>query len=253
MLDVENDYANIYINMKDKDDEINRHSGAIESFTKDRFENNKETILNSSVIVCQLKCPIEVTEELINFCYKNNKLLILTPCRPDKLKGREDLIDKISIITCNRSECTIIFETDNIEECVKKYPNKLIVTLGSKGLIYYDGNRIVKMPVLDVDAIDTTGTGDTLCGNLAFELAGGIDLRHALRRSMYASSLKIQVKSAQEGMPYHEDLDRFLRNQRNKAFKYNNELELGIELVKEAYFIIKSKKILVYLLKMIIP
>ena len=242
MLDIDNDYSSVYINIEDKDNDIKRHSGAIDSFTKDMVENNRDVLLNSSVILCQLKCPLDVTEELINFCYKNNKILILTPCRPEKLKNRVDLIDKITIITCNRHECETIFGTDNIEECVKQYPNKLIVTLGSDGLMYYNGNRVVKMPALDVNVIDTTGAGDTLCGNLAVELARGSDLKHALRRSMYASSLKIQVKSAQAGMPYREDLDKFIRNYRNKKFKYNKEIEVAIELVKEAYFRIKSNK-----------
>ena len=242
MLDVENDYSDIYINIEDKDNDIRRHSGAIQSFTKDMIKNHEDVLLNSSVIVCQLKCPIDVTEELLDFCYKNNKIIILTPCRPEKLRRRYDLIDKITIITCNRHECETIFDTEDIEECVKKYPNKLIVTLGADGLMYYDGNRIIKMPALDVNVIDTTGAGDTLCGNLAVELSRGVDLKHALRRSMYASSLKIQVKSAQDGMPYREDLDRFIRNVRNKEFKYHNELEVAIDLVKEAYFRIKTNK-----------
>lgn len=240
MIDVDNDYSNIYINIEDKDNDIKRHSGAIEAFTKDMIDNNEEVLLNSNIILCQLKCPIEVTEKLINFCHKNNKTLILTPCRPDKLKNRTDLIEKVSFITCNKQECQTIFGTDNIDECVKKYPNKLIVTLGSDGLVYYDSTRIVRMPALDVNVIDTTGAGDTLCGNFAVEFAKGVDLKHALRRAMYASSLKIQVKSAQDGMPYREDLDLFITNQRNKGFIYNDELELAIKTIKDAYFKIKA-------------
>ena len=242
MVDIDNDYSTIYINMKDKDNDIKRHTGAIASFDVDMIENHKDTLLSSNVILCQLKCPIEVTEKLIDFCYKNNKIIILTPCRPEKLINREDLIQKVSIITCNKKEFEIIFKGEDIEECIKRYPNKLIVTLGNEGLIYYNGERIIKMPSLDVDVIDTTGAGDTLCGNLAVELANGIDLEHALRRTMYASSLKIQVKSAQDGMPYREDLDRFIRNHRNEKFKYKEELEVAVKLVKEAYYIIKSNR-----------
>ena len=41
------------------------------------IEAHKEAILNSSIVVCQSKCPIEVTEALIDFCEKNNKLFIV--------------------------------------------------------------------------------------------------------------------------------------------------------------------------------
>ena len=239
---IENDHSDVYINIKDKDNKIVRHGGAIDSFTTDMIDKNEDLILNSTIVVCQLKCPIEVTEYLLDFCYKNNKKVIITPCRPKKLSGRTDLIEKVSYITCNEEECKTIFNTDNIEECIKKYPNKLIVTMGKNGLVYHDGKRIVNMPEIDTEVLDTTGAGDTLCGNLSYLLSQGMDLRHALRRSMYASTMKIQKKSAQSGMPYKEELDEFISRYRNKNFKYEEELNFAINLVKKAYFRIKSNK-----------
>lgn len=239
---LQNDYSDIHINIKDKDNDIKRYSGAIDSFTVDMIDNNEQVLLNSNIIVCQLKCPLEVTERLIDFCHKNSKTIILTPCRPQKLVNRNDLIDKITIITCNKKECQEIFKTDNIEECIKKYPNKLIVTLGSEGLIYYNGKRIIHMPAIDTNVLDTTGAGDTLNGNLAALLSKGVDLKHALRKAMYASSIKIQVKSAQKGMPYKNELEKFISRTRNKKFKYNNELNYAIELIKESYYLVKTNK-----------
>ena len=247
-----NDYSNIYIKLDDKDNDIKRFSGAINSFTTDMINKYKDVLLSSKIIVCQLKIPKEVTVELINFCNKNNKTLILTPCRPEKLSISEkeniELIDKISIITCNKKECKTIFKTDDIEECVTKYPNKLIVTLGSDGLMFHNGKRIVNMPAINVDVVDTTGAGDTLNGNLSAFLAKGMDLMHALRKAMYASAMKLTQKTAQAGMPYLEDLEVFIRNQRNKNFEYQEELNLVLSIIKEAYektkyqnFEIKSK------------
>lgn len=242
MIDgLENDYSNIYINIADKDNDIKRFGKAIDSFSVDMIDNHKDVLLNSTIIVSQLKCPIEVTERLINFCYENNKILVLTPCRPAKLVGRRDLIDKISIITCNKTECSTIFETDDIEACVKQYPNKLIVTLGAEGLIYYNGERIVRMPAINVKVEDTTGAGDTLNGNLSYLLSQGLDLKHSLRRTMYASAMKIQKKGAQTGMPFKDELETFIMQCRNKNFEYRDELNFAIELVHEAYFLIKSR------------
>lgn len=129
-----NDSANIYID-SNKDNHIKRNSGAINSFDKSMVQRYKSVLMNSKLILAQLKVPKEVTIELINFCYENNKPIIITPCRPEKLKVddeiNKDLIDKITFITANRKECEAIFGTDDIESCVRKYPNKLIVTLGS--------------------------------------------------------------------------------------------------------------------------
>ncbi len=240
---LENDYSNIYIKLEDKDNEIQRFSGAINSFTPEMVKQYKEVILKSKIIVCQLKVPKEVTTALINFCYENHKILILTPCRPEKLSITEkenlDLIDKISIITCNRKECSTIFNTDDIEACVQKYPNKLIVTLGSEGLMYYNGKRIVKMPAIETEVIDTTGAGDTLNGNLSAFLAKGMDLEHALRKAMYASAMKLSQSTAQAGMPYLEDLENFIQRKRNKNFAYSEELNYALGIIKDAYDSVK--------------
>ena len=241
---LQNDYSNIKIKIKDKDNDIERFSGAIDSFDVDMIDKYSDVLLNSRIIVCQLKVPKVVTERLINFCHDHNKILILTPCRPQKLNISEDnnkeLIDKISIITCNRKECETIFNTSDIKSCVKKYPNKLIVTLGKEGLMYSNGKRIIKMPPIDVEVVDTVGAGDTFCGNLAAFLSKGLDLQHATRKAMYASTMKIQVKTAQEGMPYLDDLETFISNMRNKKFEYNEELNYSTSLVKEVYERFKS-------------
>lgn len=234
-----NDCCDIFINIKDKDNEIKRFNGAIDSFTEDMVDKYADVLLASNIIVCQLKVPKQVTKRLINFCYENNKMLILTPCRPDRLSIDEEenreLIEKISIITANQKECETIFKTDNIESCIEKYPNKLIVTLGDNGLMYHNGKRIVRMPAIPVDVVDTTGAGDTLNGNLAYFLSTGLDFAHSLRRAMYASAVKLQKKGAQDGMPYKEELNDFIYNCRNSRFTYQNELNLILANIRKCY------------------
>ena len=224
---LKNDYSNIFIKLDDKDNDIHRFSGAIDSFTPDMIERYKDVLLDSEIIACQLKVPKEVTVALINFCYEHNKTLVLTPCRPEKLAhevpSNRDLIEKISIITCNRKECETIFGTDNIEECVTKYPNKLIVTLGADGLMYHDGEKIIHMPAIKTEVVDTTGAGDTLNGNLCAFLAKGMNLHDALEKAMYASAMKLTQKSAQAGMPYLDDLEEFIK--KNKEIDKMNEKE----------------------------
>ena len=221
---VENDYSIIKIRNIDKDNEIESHNGAIKNFTPDMIDTYQDLLLNSKIIVCQLKVNKDVTEKLINFCYENHKMLMLTPCRPAKLSITDpeniELINKISIITCNKKECETIFQTDDIESCVKKYPRKLIVTLGKDGLIYYDGTQIVRMPAIETEVVDTVGAGDTLAGNLAANLTKGLNLYDALKRATYASAMKIGVKSAQAGMPTSSELDNFILEKEGQKRNY---------------------------------
>ena len=211
---LKNDFSEIYIDLETKDNEIIRNTSSINSFTVDMIEKYKDVLLNSSIIASQLKVPKNVSDSLINFCYENNKPIIVTPCNPDKLSL--SLIEKITIITANKKECQALFKTDNIEECVTKYPNKLIVTLGKEGVIYHDGTNIVRLPAILSDNLkDTTGAGDTFNGNLAYCLTHGYNLKDAITRSQYASAMKVQVPTAQAGMPDKEELDKYVEDFNN--------------------------------------
>ena len=180
-----NDYAKIIIDEKTKDNDIERFVGAIDSFTPDMIDRYKKVFLQSKMVVAQLKVPKEVSAELINFCYDNNVPLIITPCRPQRLAisepGNKELLDKITYITANKKECETIFETTDIDSCLEMYPNKLIVTLGPDGVAYHDGEKIVRIPAIEVDKVeDTTGAGDTFNGNFAASLIKGYTLHESV-------------------------------------------------------------------------
>ena len=245
---LQNDCANVIIDEKNKDNDIVRFAGAIDSFTPDMINLYKNVLLHSKIVVAQMKVAKEVSVELINFCYKHKIPLIITPCRPQKLiitdEGNKELLDKITYITANRSECETIFGTDNIEECVAQYPNKLIVTLGKNGVMYHNGVEVVHTEGLDIDNVeDTTGAGDTFNGNLAAALVKGYSLKEAVVRAQFASSMKIQKKGAQDGMPYKDELDKYITNYWLDGHDYINEFELALEAIIEASEAISKKNI----------
>ncbi|MBE6150815.1 MAG: hypothetical protein E7162_03230 [Firmicutes bacterium] len=246
---LQNDCSNIIIDNVTKDNEIIRFAGAIDSFTPDMIQQYRNVFLHSKIVVGQMKVPKEVSVELINFCHKNDIPIIITPCRPNRLsiseEGNKELIDKITYITANKSECETIFGTDNIEECVTNYPNKLIVTLGDDGIMYHNGTEIVKVPaVFTKNVVDTTGAGDTFNGNFAAFLSRGFNLREAIVKAQYASSMKIQVKGAQDGMPYEDELDKYIVNHLMEDNDYTREFDLAYNAILKANDKIKRKKIL---------
>lgn len=243
-----NDSSKIYIDSKTKDNTIIRETGAIDSFTEDMIDRYSSVLNNSKIIVAQLKVPKKVTEKLINFCYDNNKPIIITPCRPEKLKidvdNNKELIDKITYITANKKECETIFNTDDIESCVAQYPNKLIVTLGSAGVMYHNGKDVVHIDSIKIDKLaDTTGAGDTFNGNFAYLITQGYDIKSAVERAQYASAMKIGVETAQSGMPYKQELNEFIKKYNLSNNSYQEEFDLAYENIFEAYEKIKDKKI----------
>ncbi len=85
-----------------------------------------------------------------------------------------------------------------------------MVTLGARGAISADATGTRSHPPFRVDAVDTTGAGDSFCGALAAALAAGADLGRAVRRGCAAGALATTRMGAQSAMPTAAELDHFL-------------------------------------------
>lgn len=209
-----NDLAKITITKGDNS--IERVGKIITLFDKSLIDEFKNVILSSKYVVLQNKTSYDFTKNLIEFCYENKIKTILTPTKPDLISIKDNkniaLIDKVSYICANEKETKIVFNSDHIEEIVKKYPNKLITTLGEKGLIFNDGVKNICVDAVKIkNVVDTTGAGDTFCGNFVANLANGDAFEDAVKNAQYASAYKIQIKSAQKGMPTKNELQKFIQ------------------------------------------
>lgn len=78
----------------------------------------------------------------------------------------------------------------------------VVVTLGGEGsLVARRGEPVVRVPAHAVDAVDTTGAGDTYCGVLAAALARGDSLPAAARLAAAAGALAVTRRGAQDAVP----------------------------------------------------
>jgi ribokinase len=84
-----------------------------------------------------------------------------------------------------------------------------VLTLGARGsLVAERGRPPVAIPTLAVEAIDTTGAGDTFCGVLAARLAAGEPLVAAARRASVAAALATTKPGAQPSVPTPEEVEQ---------------------------------------------
>ena len=86
----------------------------------------------------------------------------------------------------------------------------VVVTLGPNGALVVDGDNVEFVSAPVVEAVDTTGAGDTFVGALAAELSVGRSLIEAVRFSVHAASLSVRVAGAREGMPSRMEVERSL-------------------------------------------
>lgn len=166
-----------------------------------------EALLSYDVILMQLEIPIESIQFIIQFLSDHQKVIILNPAPAMPLP--EDLVNKVSYITPNEHEYQIVLNTtESMEEVLQKYPNKLLITRGEEGVTYYDGDKTVTVPCINVDVVDTTGAGDTFTGAFGVAISEGQPIREAIEFANIAAGLSITRKGAQKGMPTRQEVQK---------------------------------------------
>jgi ribokinase len=86
----------------------------------------------------------------------------------------------------------------------------VVLTVGADGAVLAAGGRAEHFAGHRVDAVDTTGAGDTLTGVLAAGLADGYSLPDSLRRAVAAAALAVTRRGARAGMPTAAAIDELL-------------------------------------------
>lgn len=87
---------------------------------------------------------------------------------------------------------------------------EVILTLGEKGAMYYNGETEAFQPAFPVKAADTTGAGDTFTGYCIYALLQGESPAQALRIGAAASALEVTRPGAAETIPDRAQVLEFL-------------------------------------------
>lgn len=198
--------ANIVV--AEHDNSIIVIAGANYEITKEDIDKCKDVILSADIVLLQLEIPLDVVEYTADMCRKNNVRVLLNPAPAVELP--KTLIENATYITPNEHELNIILgKQNNVDETIKMYPNKIIVTMGSRGVKYFDGSEMKIVPSYNVEVVDTTGAGDTFCGGLAAALVRGDNLEDAIKFANKAAAISITKLGAQSGMPKLEEFNNF--------------------------------------------
>lgn len=190
--------ANIIV--AENDNSIIVIPGANYAVTIETIDKYNDVILSADIVLLQLEVPLKTVEYVLELCKNNNVKCLLNPAPAVELTST--MIENATYITPNEHELkTILGKDTDVEEELKKYPNKVIVTLGSKGVKYFDGEEVVLIPSNKVEVVDTTGAGDTFCGAFAASVVGGKSLKEAIIFANKAAAYSITKLGAQSGMP----------------------------------------------------
>jgi ribokinase len=89
---------------------------------------------------------------------------------------------------------------------IKAGAGKVIITLGSEGALFADGQGFEHLVAPKVKAVDTTAAGDTFVGGFAAALANGKSESEAIRFGQAAAALSVTRAGAQPSIPTLHDV-----------------------------------------------
>lgn len=194
-----------HITLAEGDNSIVVVKGANDFITPEFVQKAMKIIEETDIVLVQQEIPEETVEYLAELCGKLQKRLLLNPAPAREIS--KQVIERSSFITPNEHEFEILFNGRDRSEVLAEYPNKLFITEGKNGVRYFDGKLERVVPSFLVEAVDTTGAGDTFNAAFAVAVAEGKNFDECLLFANRAASISVTKFGAQGGMPTREEAE----------------------------------------------
>ncbi|MBP3805727.1 MAG: ribokinase [Oribacterium sp.] len=195
------------ITLGDNDNTIVVVAGANACADKAYVDSIREELVKFDMVVLQHEIPLEAVHYVVDICAKENIPTVLNPAPAAEVP--KEIVDKVTYLTPNEHEAVLIFGNEKSEEeLLREYPEKLIITKGSKGVVTcLKSGEILSVPCRKSKVVDTTGAGDTLNGAFAVRIADKASMKEALTYANIAAGLSIEKMGAQGGMPTAKEVE----------------------------------------------
>jgi len=194
-----------HITLAEGDNSIIVVKGANNYVTPEFVEKALDVIRESDIVLIQQEIPEETVEYVSEKCHQFGVPLLLNPAPARPI--RKEVIEKAAYLTPNELEASILFDKKNLHESLIEYPNKVFITEGKNGVRFHNGEKEIVVPSYPVEALDTTGAGDTFNAAFAVALAEGKSFEESIRFANRAASLSVTKFGAQGGMPTRKEVE----------------------------------------------
>jgi ribokinase len=187
-------------------------TGANDLLTEDEIERARPAIAASTVVVCQLEIPVEISLAALRVAREEGVTTIFNPA-PARPELPEELYRLSDVLCPNEPETELLVgrpiagdEEGAARELLARGAGAVILTLGERGCLVVDGGEARPVPVEPVEAVDTTGAGDAFVGSLAYFLAQGRSLVDAAARANRIAAVSVLGRGTQTSFPAAADL-----------------------------------------------
>ena len=181
------------------------------------LHQHKEVFEESDIVVFQLEIPLETVKEGLKLSKTYGKTTILNPAPAFDLD--DETISYIDILVPNEhelermSKVKIVDESSMLEAAhvlLDKGVKKIVITIGSRGVLYIDKDESLRLPAHKVNVVDTTAAGDSFIGGFTTAYLETEDIKKSIERGQSTAALSIQKMGAQSSLPTKVDVDSFM-------------------------------------------
>ena len=187
--------------------------GANQSFSLPSVAENINNAEHGDWLVLQHECNL--TEEVMKLAKGREMTVIYNPApMPDDVSNVP--IEYVDYIVMNEVEALQFADDERLSkerpiELVdflhEKYPHlKIILTLGSEGVVYKDADHLLTQAAEKVTAVDTTAAGDTFIGYFVQQSIAGASIETALSVACKAAAVTVQTLGASDSIPTSQQL-----------------------------------------------
>ncbi len=172
-----------------------------------------------SHLLMQLETPLQTVAAYARMARAQATRVVLNAAPAQALDAQ--LLALVDLLIVNQSELTSMAGgppgSSIAEQLDRVAVPAVVVTLGPRGCCARIGCEYLVQSAFAVNAVDTTGAGDTFCGVLVAALDQGSDMAHALRRASAAAALACTRAGAQTGVPERQEVNQMLQDAESES------------------------------------
>ena len=211
--DLQTGVAGILVDRNSGKNAINVIVGAPSTLKIIEIEKKINLIKKSKIFLTQLEVPKDVTLYCLRVAKENGCVTILNPAPASEIT--KEFYENVDFFTPNETEAEFytgikITNEKEAKQAAEKLINfgikKVVITLGEKGLFYYDGKQEIYLKAFPVKAIDTTGAGDAFNGGLAFGISKDKKIKECLELANKVAGISTTKLGAGDSMPFLKDI-----------------------------------------------
>lgn len=155
-----------------------------------------------------LQNEINCMPYIVEKAYDKGMKIVLNPSPITAEIEKIDLA-KIDLLLVNETEAKSLANVSDPKDVIgyfrENYPEmKVVMTLGKDGSMYFDKDMGASQNSFKVEAVDTTGAGDTFTGYFVTYFYKGEKVEKCLEIAAKASSLSVTKKGASVSIPSHD-------------------------------------------------